>query len=143
MNTAGRIALSFFLGLTTAGEPVYGEPSDWDVRTIRADEYRFVPDRITAKAGRPLSLVVENRGHEPHEFRSTLFKGVVVVVQIGESSIRAMDIQLVDVAPGTSAAIKILDPPAGEFDFLCRIPSHHGMDGVLIIQGESDQSTNR
>jgi len=112
--------------------------TEWQTIEIMADEYSFSPKRIEAKANRPLELVIENEGHEPHQFRSALFKDQMVEVEIDENTVRGRNLEVVDIAPGKKARIKLLSPPAGQFDFQCRIPSHHGMDGMILI--EADQS---
>jgi uncharacterized cupredoxin-like copper-binding protein len=108
--------------------------TQWQTVEIKADEYSFTPRQIQAKANRPLELVIENEGHEPHQFRSELLKDQMVEVEIGQNTVRGRSIEVVEVAPGKAVRIKLLSPPAGEFDFQCRIPSHHGMDGIIRIQ---------
>jgi uncharacterized cupredoxin-like copper-binding protein len=108
--------------------------TDWQTVDIKADEYSFTPNRIQAKAHRPLELVVINEGHEPHQFRSSLFKNQMIEVHIGENVVRGGGIEIVDIAAGATVRIKLLSPPPGQFDFQCRIPSHHGMDGMILIE---------
>jgi uncharacterized cupredoxin-like copper-binding protein len=103
---------------------------------IKAEEYRFTPRRIQVKANRPLELVIENEGHEPHQFRSALFKDRMIEVEIDENVVRGRNIEVVDITPGKTVRIKLLSPPEGEFDFQCRIPSHHGMDGMILIEAD-------
>lgn len=110
--------------------------TEWQTVEIKAEEYRFTPRRIQVKANRPLELVIKNEGHEPHQFRSELFKDRMIEVEIDESTVRGRNIDLVDIAAGKTARIKLLSPPAGQFDFQCRIPSHHGMDGVILIEAD-------
>jgi len=126
---ASAVAVSIGPGMILA-------QSEWQTVEIKAEEYSFTPRRIQAKANRPLELVVENEGHEPHQFRSELFKDQMIDVEIDQTTVRGRNIEVVDVAPGKTARIKILSPPAGEFDFQCRIPSHHGMDGMILIEAD-------
>jgi uncharacterized cupredoxin-like copper-binding protein len=58
----------------------------------------------------------------------------MIEVEIDENVVRGRNIEVVDIAAGKTARIKLLSPPEGEFDFQCRIPSHHGMDGIIRIQ---------
>ena len=111
-----------------------GAQDPWQTVEIRADEYSFNPNRILVKADHPLELVVVNEGHEPHQFRSALFKDQMVEVHIGENVVRGRGIEIVDIAAGATARIKLLSPPPGQYDFQCRIPSHHGMDGMILIE---------
>jgi uncharacterized cupredoxin-like copper-binding protein len=120
------------LGWTLIGAVSAQEP--WQSVEIKADEYSFTPNRIQVKADRPLELVVVNEGHEPHQFRSSLFKDQMVEVWTGENIVRGKGIEIVDIAAGATVRIKLLSPPPGQFDFQCRIPSHHGMDGMIRIE---------
>ncbi|HTN43050.1 MAG TPA: cupredoxin domain-containing protein [Nitrospiria bacterium] len=127
-------AVVLALGWALLGSGLAQQP--WQTVEIKAEEYSFTPRRIEAKANRPLELVIENEGHEPHQFRSELLKDQMVEVEIGQNTVRGRNIEVVDVAPGKTARIKLLSPPAGEFDFQCRIPSHHGMDGMILIEAD-------
>jgi uncharacterized cupredoxin-like copper-binding protein len=120
------------LGWTLIGAVSAQEP--WQSVEIKADEYSFTPNRIQVKADRPLELVVVNEGHEPHQFRSSLFKDQTVEVWTGETIVRGKGIEIIDIAAGATVRIKLLSPPPGQFDFQCRIPSHHGMDGIIRIE---------
>ncbi|MBI3596260.1 MAG: cupredoxin domain-containing protein [Nitrospirae bacterium] len=136
--------LTAFIGLAiifSVGPSSVHAQTDWQTVEIKAEEYSFTPRRIQVKSNRPLELVIENEGHEPHQFRSALFKDQMIEVEIGESAVRGRNIEEVDIAAGQTARIKLLSPPAGQFDFQCRIPSHHGMDGMILI--EADQPLPR
>jgi uncharacterized cupredoxin-like copper-binding protein len=127
-SAAGALVLGWTLiGAVSAQEP-------WQSVEIKADEYSFTPNRIQVKADRPLELVVVNEGHEPHQFRSSLFKDQTVEVWTGETIVRGKGIEIIDIAAGATVRIKLLSPPPGQFDFQCRIPSHHGMDGMIRIE---------
>ena len=112
---------------------LYSQDS-WQTVEIRAEEYRFLPNRIRIEAGRPLRLIIINEGNEPHRFRSSLFNNRMIEVKFGENVVRGAGIERIDIVPGAEATIELLSPPAGEFYFECRIPSHHGMDGLILIQ---------
>ena len=127
--TRGAAVLVFVLALSLESSA----QEIWQTVEIKADEYSFVPNRIRVKAHRPLELVVSNGGHEPHQFRSSFFKNQTIEVWVGETVIRGRGIEIVDIASGAIVKIKILSPPPGEYDFQCRIPSHHGMDGIITI----------
>ena len=129
-----RMILVGGLITVTVGCAVSQSQSTWQTVEMIADEYRFVPNRIQVKANKPLELVIRNKGNEPHRFQSSLFRDQMLEVVINESVVRGPNIERVDIIPGGEVRIKILSAPAGEFDFQCRIPSHHGMDGILIIQ---------
>ncbi len=131
---SGLIALSGLIAGISIESSRAQTGTDWQTVEIKADEYSFTPNRIQAKAHRPLELVVINEGHEPHQFRSSLFKNQMIEVHIGENVVRGRGIEIVDIAAGAMVRIKLLSPPPGQFDFQCRIPSHHGMDGMILIE---------
>lgn len=130
LKTIWVVTLLIFLNQGTG----FAESSDdaWQKVRVKAMEYQFTPNRIEIEAHRPLWIEIKNLGKEPHRFKSSLFRNLMIEIEVGESSVRGRNIEWVDVEPQGTAIIKILDPPAGEFDFQCRIPSHHGMDGILI-----------
>ncbi|MBI3810586.1 MAG: cupredoxin domain-containing protein [Nitrospirae bacterium] len=132
--TCGLLTLTVLSVDFSTGSGRVDAQTEWQTFEIKADEYSFTPNRIQAKADRPLELVVINEGHEPHQFRSSLFKNQMIEVQIGENVVRGRGIEVVDIAAGATARIRLLSPPPGQFDFQCRIPSHHGMDGMLLIE---------
>lgn len=131
---SGLVAIAgWMIGGSIGSTRVYAQTL-WQTVEIKADEYSFTPNRIHVKANQPLELIVSNEGHEPHQFRSSLFKNQMIEVEIGENDVRGPGIEIVDIAAGATARIKILSPPPGQFDFQCRIPSHHGMDGMILIE---------
>jgi len=127
--------ISLSVGFSSVPGYIHAQ-TDWQTIEIKAEEYTFTPHRIQAKTNRPLELVIENQGHEPHQFRSALLKDRMIEVEIDENVVRGRNIEVVDIAAGNTARIKLLSPPAGQFDFQCRIPSHHGMDGIILIEAD-------
>jgi len=142
MNRMPFFVASILIAVTGSAIGISFAPSsidaqaDWQTIEIKAEEYSFSPRRIQVKANRPLELVIKNEGHEPHQFRSALFKDRMIEVEINENVVRGRNIEVVDIAAGKMARIKLLSPPEGEFDFQCRIPSHHGMDGMILIEAD-------
>lgn len=122
-----------FRVLAAAAEPA-PPAGDWQVVRVVADEYRFTPSHVTAVAGLPLRIEIENRGSEQHEFRSRLLREHLADVELAGGTVRGRGVESVVVEERRTAVIKILAPAAGQYDFECRIPSHHGMDGVIVIR---------
>ena len=106
----------------------------WKTVRIDADEYRFIPNRITLKAGEPVRIEVHNLGNEEHEFRSSFFNGPLIEVLGNGVIVKGTNIHSIMVETKSSATIKWLSPETGEYFFECRVPSHHGMDGVIIVE---------
>ena len=111
-----------------------GAQDSWRTVRIETDEQRFVPDRITLKAGQPVKLEIKNIGNEEHEFRSPLLKGPLIEVLSNGVIVKSRDIHSIIVEYQSTATIKWLSPEPGEYHFECRIPSHHGMDGVITVK---------
>ena len=115
----------------------------WKTISIEVDEYRFHPDRITLRAGEPVRLELHNIGNEDHEFRSRLFDGPLIDVVGAGVTVSGTGIQSVLVDNGSTAVIKWLSPEPGTYIFECRIPSHHGMDGVIIVENARPGTTEK
>lgn len=110
------------------------DQSDWQDVQIVATEYRFVPETVVLSSAKPIRIEIVNRGNEQHEFRSNILTGGLFDVELGDGVVRGRDIHSVIVHDKRSAVIKIIQPKPGRYDFECRIPSHHGMDGVIEIR---------
>ena len=108
----------------------------WRTVRVETDEYRFVPNRIQLEAGQPVRLEIHNIGNEEHEFRSRFLSGSLIEVLGNGVIVKATDIHSVIVETGSTATIKWLSPEAGVYFFECRIPSHHGMDGMIIVEAK-------
>lgn len=96
-----------------------GKPQAWVERLegeldLRAEAYRFVPNRVQARRARPLTLFVESAGD--HSF---------VVPSL---AVRAL------LRDGTNVLF-VVPTRAGEFPFYCELPGHReqGMAGTLTV----------
>jgi uncharacterized cupredoxin-like copper-binding protein len=115
----------------------------WRTVRIEMDEYRFEPAEIKLRAGQPVVIELHNKGNEDHEFRSRLFHGPLINVEGGGVTVSGTGIQSVLVDNGATAAIKWLSPEPGTYIFECRIPSHHGMDGVIVVESGGPGSADK
>ena len=92
-----------------------------DQREIRmhAGEYFFDPDRVEVARGRPVKLVVDNRGEVEHELE-----------------ILGMGQEIEQTVPWKGRAAVLLYPRfAGNYPFVCDRPGHlaRGMRGTLVV----------
>jgi uncharacterized cupredoxin-like copper-binding protein len=126
------LAVVLILGAVLAADGQAQDP--WKTVRLETDEYRFVPNRIQLEAGQPARLEIRNIGNEEHEFRSRFLSGSLIEVLGNGVIVKATDIHSVIVETGSTAVIKWLSPEAGIYFFECRIPSHHGMDGTIIVK---------
>jgi len=108
----------------------------WQTVRIEADEYRFVPNRIKLAAGKPVKIEIYNSGNEQHEFRSRLLEGHLIEVEGQGVGVRGIGIQSIMIEKGATATIQWLSPTPDTYEFECRIPSHHGMDGTIVVEDE-------
>jgi uncharacterized cupredoxin-like copper-binding protein len=132
-RTAGGIVFLFLI-LSSALAGSARAQDMWRTVQIEMNEYRFHPDKITLKAGEPVRIELHNIGNEDHEFRSRLFDGPLIDVEGNGVTVSGTGIKSVLVDNGATAAIKWLSPEPGTYVFECRIPSHHGMDGVIVVE---------
>ena len=123
-------------GLGTAfSQKGHGQDS-WRTIQIEADEYRFVPNEIILEEGQPVKIEIRNNGNEEHEFRSRFMTGPLIEVEGTEISVKGTAIHSIIVQSGATGTVKWLSPSAGTYHFECRIPSHHGMDGVITVEAK-------
>lgn len=106
----------------------------WQTVEIKADEYRFVPNSIKLAASKPVRIEIHNSGNEQHEFRSRLLESHFMEVEGQGVAVRGSGIQSILIEKGTTATIRWLSPEPGTYEFECRIPSHHGMDGTILVE---------
>lgn len=87
--------------------------------TVAAREYRFSPDELRAKAGRPIAVRLENRGRVPHEFR-----------------IPELNVVIGPVEPGRSAEGTFTVEKPGMYSYECHVDGHYlrGMRGRLVVE---------
>ncbi len=113
---------------------IWAGENDWQVVRIVSEEYRFTPSKILLDTRQPIRIEITNHGHEQHEFRSSLFRDQLIDVETDAAVVRSKDLVSIIIEENHTAVIKIIAPPAGRFDFECRIPSHHGMDGTIEVR---------
>lgn len=87
--------------------------------TVVAKEFAYTPDKVTVKVGRPVQLVLENKGVIEHDFVVDRFKVKMGVIQ-----------------PGKTGTVTFTPNAKGTFDFYCSVPGHKeaGMKGTLVVQ---------
>ncbi len=85
---------------------------------VTSSEFNFIPARVWAVAGRPVTLVLDNSKAETEH-------GIVVP---------AFGFRLIAKAGEIARKTAVFDQ-TGEFEFTCDLPGHHeaGMKGTLIV----------
>lgn len=84
-----------------------------------ATEFAFEPPTIELPAGRPVTLVLENRGQAAHDLH-----------------VPALGIHLV-APPYRTARFAVTADRPGRYDALCTLPGHEqlGMRGAVVVAG--------
>ena len=83
---------------------------------IDIDNNEFIPNEITAAAGRPLKLLVRNGDFGVHTF---------TVIGLTSSA---------GIVGGSEKLVTIESSPAGEYEFACEIPGHEAQRGTLVLR---------
>jgi len=106
-----------------AGTRVDGSGSGSGAIGIVLEDYRFTPNRIDAKVGVPITLILTNRGTERHDlnFESLHMPGLAGVESILE--------------PGETRTITLTFVDPGIHPFICTLAGHAaaGMTGALYV----------
>lgn len=85
---------------------------------ISSKKFEFHPDRVTAKLGQPIVLVLTSEDRV-HGFK------------MAELGIRA------DIVPGQETRVTLLPAKAGSYVFLCDVfcgDGHEDMEGTLVVE---------
>ena len=128
------------IGLGVAGlGPAHGEPST--VVRIVLKEYTFTPARVILSVGKPVTLLVVNRGRMTHMFTSPYLASRDLEVEGGEMEVDAPNgVKYVKLRSGKSAEIKFTPEARGTFDIGCdmkeggRLHRDLGMKGQLVVE---------
>lgn len=107
-----------------SGATLGGSRGDSGQAEIVLEDLSFVPNRLDAKVGVPLTVRLTNRGTERHDlnFESLHMPGLGGVESILE--------------PGETRTITLLFGAPGVHTFICTLPGHAaaGMTGAAFVQ---------
>ena len=112
----GAFVLAGFVAIANPGAA--GEPVE-----IVMTEMRFSPNRIDARVGQPVVLIIVNRGSQRHD----------LAFAAGEMpNLRGVEALTM---PGQSTRLTMTLDTAGVYPFLCTIPGHAaaGMTGAMYV----------
>lgn len=139
MNVVRTSVLAAAVVLLAAGVPAADAQTPRLLRVV-LNEYRITPASITIRSGERIRLEVQNAGTIVHEFRSTLFRGVEVLVRTQGFDVRAERFELVAVRPTWIATLEFTRRTPGEYEFFCgmitadgRKHADLGMMGKFIV----------
>jgi len=86
--------------------------------SVKAEDLKFTPNTLTAKAGESVTVNMQNAGALEHSF-----------------IIDEMSVRLEKVQPGQNASVTFTASTAGTYTFYCDVPGHKeaGMTGTLTV----------
>jgi plastocyanin len=114
------IIFLFFLSLILGPLPVYGaEAASFDIQ-IPSDSYKFIPDKLTIKAGDTIRW--HNNSDRKHVLSSVPGSGVSDELEIFSDEFH----------PGTIYSHTFKEP--GEYPYFCFI--HNKMTGIITVRGK-------
>lgn len=104
--------------------------------TLNVDlsDFAFTPKAVTIPAGKEITLNLNNKGANVHEW--VLMKaGIQVVPPWGDKDEGNIYWELDDVQPGTQKSGTFTAPAPGTYEVVCGTPGHieHGMVGTLTV----------
>jgi uncharacterized cupredoxin-like copper-binding protein len=128
------IRLLVFIPLTVipcqvdAGSPI--------VVRVEMVEFAFHPSTIRLSPGRPVTLLLVNRGQLAHQFESASLRATSALVVNDTLRVEAGGVDLVRLQPGAAAKVTFLPSARGRFSFACTIEGHReaGMVGSFDIR---------
>lgn len=99
-------------------------------------EFVFRPAIIRLTAGRPVRLVLVNRGQIAHQFETAYFRELGVHIVSNAMYMEATGLELIRLDPGGTARLEFLPRKKGRYVFACTIEGHReaGMQGVLEVR---------
>ena len=112
-----RTMIALLAGSTLGGAARLAAGAPAEIR-ISARKFEFHPNRVTAKLGQPLVLVLTS------EDRIHGFK-------MPELGLRT------DIVPGQETRLELVPDKAGSFTFFCDVfcgGGHEDMDGTLVVE---------
>src|SRR5712692_5063277 len=107
----------FFLALP-------GEAQSLLVVRVEMTEFAFHPSVVRIDAGRPVKLILVNRGQIAHQFDTGYLRQVSTIVAGDVLRVEANGVDLVRLQPGGSATVTFLPQARGRFPFACTIEGH-------------------
>jgi uncharacterized cupredoxin-like copper-binding protein len=102
---------------------------------VEAKEFRFNPSQISLEAGKPVRLVLQNKGSVEHDLQILGLK-VTGGGHGGHGGQGAEATVHIHALPGKEAAVEFTPAEKGEFRLVCQVAGHEesGMVGSLVVR---------
>ena len=127
------LALTVALVVPTTGGAAETSRATVDIEMV---EFAFRPRSIRLEAGKPVRLVLRNRGLIAHQLEAGYLRQVDVQLFNDTLHVQAPGLTVARLNPGGSAVLEFLPRRKGPFAFACTIEGHReaGMTGVLEVR---------
>lgn len=125
------------------GHPGEANTVDRTIHIKAKDSMRFVPDKLTVKAGNTIKFVLTNVGKLEHEFvlgtkseQKKHEKEMREMVQSGEMHMEHADPNEIELDPGATRTLIWTFTKPGTYQYACHEPGHHaaGMIGIITVE---------
>lgn len=116
-------------GRTTAGEP--------QKLTVAMSELKFEPAVLTVQTGRPVQIIVTNKGTARHDFVISGMPATGIKNAVDQHGAMTQEgMIMADTQPGREAKIAFTPTTTGEYEIYCSLIGHKdaGMKGTLRVQ---------
>ncbi|HKV44850.1 MAG TPA: cupredoxin domain-containing protein [bacterium] len=103
---------------------------------LEMSEFTFRPATIHLTTGRPVRLLLVNRGQIAHQFETGYLSALPVTMVSGPLHVEAPGLTIIRLDPGGTARLEFLPRQTGHFVFFCAIEGHReaGMQGILEVR---------
>ncbi len=112
----------------------FGENVDNTI-SVTTTDFQFVPNRWTVMSGQEVTLTIENRGVQEHEW-VLLQPGTEVTMPFGEDD-ESKVFWEIEAIPGSTKKETFTAPmEAGTYKVVCGKPRHieRGMEAILVVK---------
>ncbi len=112
----------------------FGESVDNTI-SVTTTDFQFVPNRWTVMSGQEVTLTIENRGVQEHEW-VLLQPGTEVTMPFGEDD-ESKVFWEIEAIPGSTKKETFTAPmEAGTYKVVCGKPRHieRGMEAILVVK---------
>ena len=112
----------------------FGENVDNTI-SVTTTDFQFVPNRWTVMSGQEVTLTIENRGVQEHEW-VLLQPGTEVTMPFGEDD-ESKVFWEIEATPGSTKKETFTAPmEAGTYKVVCGKPRHieRGMEAILVVK---------
>lgn len=129
-RAAPLVALAL-AAMTAPLAPGTGAAAPAQTVTVRLVDDRFIPDHLRFRRGETYRLVLENHGHELHEFSAPQF---MKAIAIADPQVLAAGGNEVVLQPGETKELSFTARDPGHYGLTCADHDWDGMTGDITVE---------